>query len=94
MKLEINLISGDLFGLMKRKECGQLTFTQEIELTEKKKRKIELDSDLLKKEKKGNELCDSTPATRKTIRLGVRSRSQRIEEDQSDLLKTICDIAV
>ena len=39
-----------------------------------------------------NELCDSTLATRKTLCLLVSSGHPRIEEDQHDLRKTICDI--
>ena len=35
LKLEINLINGDLVGLMKRRECVQLTSTQEIMVMER-----------------------------------------------------------
>ena len=45
-----------------------------------------------KREEALNELYDSTPAARKTLRLRKSSCRPRIEEDQPNLLKTICDI--
>ncbi|XP_047137550.2 uncharacterized protein LOC124814045 [Hydra vulgaris] len=108
LKQENNLINGDLIGLMKRKECGQLTSAQENMLIEKKKKKKELEKNLKKKKdsmlrsrklrsnwREGlKKLCKSSPSAKKTLHLQMTSGRPRIEEEQPDLLKTICDIAL
>lgn len=51
LRCEIDLLNGDLVGLMKRKNTGHITDAQEEELKSKRKKKESLESELKKKKK-------------------------------------------
>lgn len=108
MKCEIYLLNGDLVGLMKRKNTGHITDTQEEEFKSKRKRKESLEKELNKKKKeqerqkksratkkeKISKLCETHPEVKAALKLRGTTGRPRIEIDQPLFLKAIIDIAL
>jgi hypothetical protein len=108
LRCEIDLLNGDLVGLMKRKNTGHITVTQEEELKSKRKKKESLESELKKKKKeqerqkksrvskreKISKLCQTHPEVKEALKLRGKTGRPRIEIDQPLFLKAIVDIAL
>ena len=107
LQLKINVINADLVGLYARKTAGILTDLQETELSDKKRKVVELGSML--KGKKGDQrrakkfrddrkkrlaaACAKNPELKSTLKIRNEAGRPRLEDDQPLLLQAILDIA-
>ena len=108
LNLEINLVNEEIIGLMKRRDAGMLSEDQEKMLSEKKKRKKSLEASLAqaknyqrnsqkyrtKTKESLQKLLESSQEARDLLKNRKRPGRPRLEVDQPDLLKAICDIAL
>ena len=70
LRCEIDLLNGDLVGLMKRKNTGHITDAREEELKSKRKKKESLESELIKEKERTRETEEKQSIqTRKNLKI-------------------------